>query len=206
MRAEDERLLAFTRSVGGAEGLRQVERILHVAGGVIGRRVERVEAVPLRFDLGTLGDREAQLTERSQDTLAGARERVERAGGSIGAGERRIPGRAEGGGDFGVLDLEEQGGEQLLDGLLRLVDELAHDRAFFLGQRGHPLHHRGEGAVGADHARLEGLQLGTGRDGEGLLLGGGDELGEMLLHAVDLCGGGANRQAKAPLRKQKGPG
>lgn len=53
--------------------------------------------------------------------------------------------------------------------------------------------------LGPTTRALKGLELGTGRDGEGLLLGGGDELGELLLHALDLCGGGANRQAKAPL-------
>jgi len=140
--------------------------------------------MPLRLDLGAVGDDEAQLAEGGQDALAGAGERMKRTGGSVGAREGRIDGRAEGGGDLGVLDLGQQGGEELFDGLLRLVDELAHDRAFFLREGGHPLHHLGQGAVGADDARLEGFELGAGGDGGGFLGGGGDELGELLLHGL----------------------
>ena len=184
MRAEEDRFVGLARRVGGAERLRHVERVLHVAGRVIGGRVERVEAMPLRLDLGTVGDDEAQLAEGSENAFAGAGERMERTGGSVGAREGRVDGRAEGGGDLGVLDLGQQGGEQLFDGLLRLVDQLAHDRAFFLREGGHPLHHLGQGAIGADDARLEGFELGAGGDGGGFLGGGGDELGELLLHGL----------------------
>ena len=105
--AQHERLFPLTRGIGGAESLRQVERVLHVTCWVIGGRVECVEAMPLRFDFGTLGDREAQLTETGQDALARTRQRVQGTCGSIGAGERGIPRCTQGGGDFGVLDLKE---------------------------------------------------------------------------------------------------
>ena len=63
--------------------------------------------MPLCFDFGTLGDREAELTERSENPLARTRQRVEGTRGSIGAGERGIPRCAQGSGNFGVLDLKE---------------------------------------------------------------------------------------------------
>ena len=105
--AQHEGLFTFTWRVGRAESLRHVERILHVTRGVIGGRVECVETMPLRFNLGTLGDREAELTERSENPLARTRQRVEGTRGSIGAGERGIPRCAQGSGNFGVLDLKE---------------------------------------------------------------------------------------------------
>ena len=130
---------------------------------------------------------------------------MERAGRSVGTREGRVDGRAEGGGDFGVLNLDQKCGEEFLDGLLRLVDELAHHRAFFLREGGHPLHHLGQGAIGADDARLEGFELGAGGDGGGFLGGGGDELGELLLHMMicaleGIIGKRKHRKTKKPRR------
>ena len=161
--------------------------------------------MPLRLDLGAVGNDEAQFTEGGEDAFAGAGERMERAGWSIGARKGRVNGRAEGGGDFGVLDLDEERGEEFLDGLFRLVDELAYDRTIFLRKGGHPLHHLGQGAIGADDARLEGFELGAGGDGGGFLGGGGDELGELLLHMMicaleGIIGKRKHRKTKKPRR------
>ena len=43
--------------------------VLRVASGVIGRGVERVEAVVFRLDLGAIGDGEADLAEAAHDVL-----------------------------------------------------------------------------------------------------------------------------------------
>lgn len=134
-------------------------------------------------DLRPFGHGEAELAERGEDALTRAAERVGRAGGDVGRGQRGVGRGAERGGDLGVLHLGEEGGEQFLDLALGLVEQTADDRTLLLGERAHALHDLGEGAVGAHHAGLEGLHLGTGRDGGGVLPGGVDDAGELLLHA-----------------------
>ena len=63
--------------VVGAAGLasdrrREIQRVLHVARGMLGRHVQRVEAVPLVFDLRAFDDGEAHARE---DRLPSDRER-----------------------------------------------------------------------------------------------------------------------------------
>jgi hypothetical protein len=82
--------------------------------------------------------------------------------------------------------------------LLASLMSLPHDRAFLLREGGHPLHHLGQGAVGADDARLEGFELGAGGDGGGFLGGGGDELGELLLHRLICASAGKVGKRKHP--------
>ena len=130
---------------------------------------------------------------------------MERARGSIGAREGRVDGCAKGGGDLGVLDLDQECSEEFFDGLLCLIDELAHDWTLFLREGGHPLHHLGQGAIGADDARLEGFKLGAGGDGGGFLGGGGDKLGELRLHGLicaleGIIGKRKHRKTKKPRR------
>ena len=54
----------------------QVERVLHVARRMLGRHVERVEAVPLVFDLGAVDDGEAHPREDGLHALAHDGQRV----------------------------------------------------------------------------------------------------------------------------------
>ena len=63
------------RSVAGRPGERphrrlQVERVLHVARGVLGRHVEGFEVVVVVFELGTFDDEEAEAGEDRLDALA----------------------------------------------------------------------------------------------------------------------------------------
>ena len=49
---------------------REVQRVLHVARGMLGRHVQRVEAVPLVFDLRTFDDGEAHAREDGFHAIA----------------------------------------------------------------------------------------------------------------------------------------
>ena len=55
------------------------EGVLHVARGVVGRRVERVEVVPLGLDPRARAHLEAEAEEDLLDLAAHERERVQRA-------------------------------------------------------------------------------------------------------------------------------
>ena len=63
----------------------QVERVLHVAGGMLGRHVERLEAVVVVLDLGPVVDLVAHGEEDVLHLLAHRRQRMAarraRAGG-----------------------------------------------------------------------------------------------------------------------------
>ena len=83
----------------------EVQRVLHVARGMLGRHVQRVEAVPLVLDLGTFDDREAHAREDVFHAIAHDGERMavaERAASRPGsvtstASRRRRGGRGRSG-------------------------------------------------------------------------------------------------------------
>jgi hypothetical protein len=87
-RAGQHRPDLYRRGVGaqhhpgpiGAAGPRDEERVLHLAGRVIGREVERVEVVPLGLGLGPLGDLVAHRDEHVGQPL---RQRGHRVPGTL---------------------------------------------------------------------------------------------------------------------------
>ena len=51
-------------------GVGEIQRVLHVARGVLRRHVERFEVVVVVFELGPLDDEEAEAREDGLDALA----------------------------------------------------------------------------------------------------------------------------------------
>src|SRR5205807_1916505 len=79
------------RRVGAEErGLREVERVLHVARGMVARDVQRLEVEVVGLDLGPLADREAEAGEDRDDLVVDAREGMERAAGRAPPRQREI--------------------------------------------------------------------------------------------------------------------
>jgi hypothetical protein len=74
----------------------EVERVLFVAGRVVGGGVEGVEAVEFVFDFRAVGEGEAHAAEDADGLVADLGERVERAGGE-GAGGQGDVDAGEGG-------------------------------------------------------------------------------------------------------------
>ena len=52
----------------------EIQRVLHVAGGMLRRHVQRIEAVPFVFDLRAFDDREPHAREDLLQTVADGRQ------------------------------------------------------------------------------------------------------------------------------------
>ena len=72
----------WVRSTGGAPSprRRQIERVLHLPRGVVGRDVEGAKLYPVVLDVGAFGDRAAHGAEDRGDLLDGAADRVDQPG------------------------------------------------------------------------------------------------------------------------------
>ena len=68
----------------------QIQRVLHVARGMLGRHVQRVEAVPLVFDLRTFDDGETHAREDGFHAFADERERMAMAERGRAARQRDV--------------------------------------------------------------------------------------------------------------------
>ena len=122
-----------------------VEGVLHVAGGVVLRDVERLEVVVVRLHLGPVGDREAEPHEHVDDLVEDERERVSRAAHDAPAGQREVD--AVGGQPGPALPLPhhlEPARERRLDLGLGLVRLPPDHRPLGGGQRGHRAEELGE--------------------------------------------------------------
>ena len=60
----------------GAHRRREVQRVLHVARGMLRRHVERFEVVVVVLELGAFDDEEAEAREDRFDALAQERQRM----------------------------------------------------------------------------------------------------------------------------------
>ena len=81
------------RTPGAADDRRvQVERVLHVARGMVRRHVERFEVVEVVFDFGAFEDLVAHAGEDVLDLLADAHQRVDAAERQLAAGQRDVHG------------------------------------------------------------------------------------------------------------------
>ena len=67
-----------------------VERVVHRARRMVLGRVERGEVVVVVFDLGTVGDVEAERAEQRLDALERARDRMQAADAAPAAGQRHV--------------------------------------------------------------------------------------------------------------------
>ena len=146
----------------GAEELavRHVKGVALVAGGVIGGRVQRIKAMPLGLDFGSVRQREAHAAEGAHGEVADLREWVQGAcARAWAAGETEIN-PSDGGGIFGVLQGFFACGESVCDGIADFVELSAH---VFLLLHGHVPHAGTEGGELAFFAKVidaEGLERG----------------------------------------------
>ena len=125
----------------------QIERVLCIARGMVGGRVQGVEAVILVLDLGTVGDYEPDLAETADDILSHLRERMELADDAATPGQGEIRGLlGQGGFEFELAAALSQGSFELD---LGAVDGLARGGFLFLGQCAKLLHQGGELAISA---------------------------------------------------------
>ena len=76
----------------GRHRRREVQRVLHVARGMLRRHVERFEVVVVVFELGALDDEEAEAGEDRLDALAQDRQRMAVADARTTAGQRDVDG------------------------------------------------------------------------------------------------------------------
>src|SRR5215813_9635955 len=65
-------------SVGSQKSpIGQIKRVLFVAGGVVWRRIQSIEAVPLRFDIRTFGERKTHSSENLNPALVHLMKRMQ---------------------------------------------------------------------------------------------------------------------------------
>src|ERR1035437_1582415 len=109
----------------------QIERVLCIARGMVGGRVQGVETVILVLDLGTVCDYEPDLAKTADDVLSNLRERMELADDSAAPGQSEIRGfLGQGGFEFELAAALGQGG---FERDLGAVDGLACGGFLFLG-------------------------------------------------------------------------
>src|ERR1035441_3694847 len=89
----------------------QIERVLCIARGMVGGRVQGVEAVILVLDLGTVGHYEPDLAKAAHDILSNLRQRMEFADDPAAPGQSEIRGLlGQGGFEFDLAAALGQGG------------------------------------------------------------------------------------------------
>ena len=144
----------------------KVEGVLLVARRMVGRCVQRVEAVPLGLDIGAVGDRKPEPAENLHGTIHQQGERVKRSRLLRGAGKRGINRGQRHGvglqGESGLFLLERR-----RDSGSQVVEKLAHDGTLLLGEGAHPLAQQGDRtglAEVADASLLHRRGIGRSRD------------------------------------------
>lgn len=177
MRPQHQRLAARI-----LPGRREKERVLHLAGRVVGRKVERVEVERRLFDFRPLGDGEPELGHRVEDDPGRLFDRMKTARRRSPAGER----------DIGALRFEQQaplagrevGLAGIKDGVDRLAEFVELPAAFAAGigvESAKRLEQRGELALLAGEAGARVSQIfdvGRGRRGRSRGVAQGGVVGE----------------------------
>ncbi len=144
-----------------------VERVLHRAGRMVRRIVQRGEAVPVALDLRAVGHVETHAGEDQLDPLHRQADRMQAAGFAQAPGQRNVQrlglelGLELGVGQF-LSPLAQRGFDRLLGGIDRGATRLLGLDA----QRTEALHQLGDAAGLAGELRLGVLQIG-GRRGPG---------------------------------------
>ena len=143
---------------GGGSCAPQIKRVLRIARGMVGGRVERVEAMIFVLDLRPVGDGETDFAERADDVVGDLRERMQFAERAAASGQGEI-GRLlrQRGFEFQFLAARRQRGFQFDFGG---VDEFAGGGLFLLGERAELFHQGGEFAVRPDPRALGLFQRG----------------------------------------------
>ena len=131
-----------------------VERVLHVARGMILRDRERLERVPVGLDLRALGDDEPELREDLHGLEPDLREQVQVTAADRPRRQRDVDDAARGRPSRDVCELAEPRRRELSIVCLDLVRRRADARAFRRRQLAELLHQLGHLALLAEELRL----------------------------------------------------
>jgi hypothetical protein len=131
---------------------------------VVLRRVERVEVEDLVFDVGAVGEREAEAAKDLDGAVARLQDGMERAGRLVAAGQRGIEvGGLGGGRELGLFRVESGG-----DFVLGRVGGLADDGLLVAGDLGHALEQLGPASAAREVLDADFLErVGRRRAGDG---------------------------------------
>jgi len=141
----------------------EVQRVLHVARGMVGRHVECFEIVIVVFDFGAFEDLVAHARENILDLLTDAHERMHASDGDLPAGERDVDGA---GGWTRGIDRGARVAYRGLDIGLERVDEPAEFPALFGGNGPEALEQRRHQAVAsAQKVVVQRLEIAVGGGG-----------------------------------------
>src|SRR6476646_1888259 len=105
----------------------QIKRVLFIAGGVVWRRIQSIEAIPLRFDIGTLGKRKAHSSENLNSALVHLMKRMQRTNLMWRSRKRDVDAR-ERVGFFVSTDFFSAFVKRRGNGVARLVEQFTYDR------------------------------------------------------------------------------
>src|SRR5436189_6439568 len=110
--------------------LRQIKRVLRVARGMIGGRIEGVETMIFVLDLRSIGNDEPNLAEAAHDVVGDLRKRVQLAERAAATGQGEAGGfLRERGLEFELFAARDQ---SRLEVDFRLVTQFAGGKAVFL--------------------------------------------------------------------------
>ena len=141
-----------------------VEGVLHRPRRMVLGIVERGEAVPVRLDLGAVGDVETHRAKNRFDALERARHRMQRTRTALAPGQAHIETLfLQLGGEFGIGELLTPIGKRALDALLGIVDLRAPCTLVFGREKGQRLHLVRQTASLAEITRLGVLEFGGAR-------------------------------------------
>src|SRR5262249_32814223 len=126
------------KSFGLAGLVRQIKRVLFVAGRMVCRGIQSVEAVPLGFYVWTFGERKTHSPENLNSALMHLVKRMQRTNVAWRPRKRDVDASERVGFFFGTnffsVLIKCSG-----NSVPRLVEQLADDRAFLFTERFHPL-------------------------------------------------------------------
>src|SRR4030095_9969175 len=135
----------------------QIKRVLFVAGRMVWRRIQSIEAVPFRFDIGAFGERETHSSKNLNSTLVHLMKRMQITNLIWRSRKRDVDARKRIGFLFGT-DSFSALVERCGNGVARLVEEFTDDRAFVFAQRFHPLAPFGDAAAFAEIFYTDGFE------------------------------------------------
>src|SRR3982751_4632615 len=116
----------------------QIKRVLFVPGGMIWRRIQSIEAVPLGFDIGTFGEGKTHSSKNLNSAFVHLMKRMQRTDLMRRSRKRDVDARQRIGFPLST-DFFSALVQRFADCVARLVEQLADERAFVFGERFHPL-------------------------------------------------------------------
>src|SRR5262249_8669512 len=127
----------------------QIKRVVFVAGRMVWRRVQSIEAVPLGFDIGSFSERKTHSSKNLNSTLVHLMKRMQKTNVVLRSRKRDVYTR-EPVGFFFSADFSSALVKRRSNGIPRLIEQFTDDRAFLFTQSFHPLAPFGDAAAFAE--------------------------------------------------------